>query len=138
MSSERVHQVYVASYRRLVVQLTGVTGDPVEAGTTSPTYRCTRSPRPSGCRWEPSRRGCPAGGPGSQDCSTPPRRRTSCLTASVLPSAVAELAADPRSHPFALAGNADGSVAVIWRDLVQPGPTFALVVRDAAAPSGGG
>lgn len=31
MSSERVHQVYVASYRRLVVQLTGVTGDPVEA-----------------------------------------------------------------------------------------------------------
>ena len=30
-SSERVQQVYATSYRRLVVQLTGVTGDPVEA-----------------------------------------------------------------------------------------------------------
>ena len=30
-SSEQVQQVYAASYRRLVAQLTGVTGDPVEA-----------------------------------------------------------------------------------------------------------
>lgn len=28
---DRVHEVYATSYRRLVGQLTGVTGDPVEA-----------------------------------------------------------------------------------------------------------
>lgn len=48
---DRVQEVYATSYRRLVGQLTGVTGDPVEADdavmasaqTTQPTLSATRS-----------------------------------------------------------------------------------------------
>ena len=38
---------------------------------------------------------------------------------------------DSRAHRFVVAGGLDGSVAVIWRNLVQPAPTFALVTRSA-------
>jgi hypothetical protein len=34
------------------------------------------------------------------------------------------------SHPFQTAGTDDGSIAVVWRALEQPAPTFALVIRE--------
>jgi hypothetical protein len=34
-------------------------------------------------------------------------------------------------HPFEVSGTDDGSIAVIWRALEQPEPTFALVIREA-------
>jgi hypothetical protein len=48
-----------------------------------------------------------------------------------LPGEVRDLVRAPRSHPFEMVGGDDGSLAIVWRNLVQPGPTFALVVRDA-------
>ncbi len=36
-----------------------------------------------------------------------------------------------RSHVFDVAGTADGSVAVVWRALEDPGSRFALVIREA-------
>jgi len=33
------------------------------------------------------------------------------------------------AHPFEVSGTDDGSVAIVWRSLVQPEPTFALVIR---------
>jgi hypothetical protein len=35
------------------------------------------------------------------------------------------------SHPFETEGSTDGAIAVVWRALEQPGPTFALVIREA-------
>jgi hypothetical protein len=35
------------------------------------------------------------------------------------------------SHPFQAVGTDDGSIAVVWRALEQPEPTFALVIREA-------
>jgi hypothetical protein len=35
------------------------------------------------------------------------------------------------AHPFEVAGTDDGSIAVLWRALEQPAPTFALVIREA-------
>jgi hypothetical protein len=35
----------------------------------------------------------------------------------------------PLAHPLDVSGAADGSVAILWRSLVQPAPTFALVIR---------
>jgi hypothetical protein len=34
------------------------------------------------------------------------------------------------AHPFEIEGTDDGSIAVIWRALEHPEPTFALVIRD--------
>src|SRR5262245_13179335 len=34
------------------------------------------------------------------------------------------------SHPFETEGTADGSIAVVWRALELPEPTFALVIRE--------
>jgi len=34
------------------------------------------------------------------------------------------------AHPFQTSGTDDGSIAVVWRALEQPEPTFALVVRE--------
>jgi hypothetical protein len=53
------------------------------------------------------------------------------------PRKVRELVQSPRSHPFEMAGGLDGSLAVVWRDLVHPAPTFALVVRDAGGTVSG-
>ena len=35
------------------------------------------------------------------------------------------------AHPFEIQGTDDGSIAVVWRALEQPEPTFALVIREA-------
>jgi hypothetical protein len=35
------------------------------------------------------------------------------------------------SHPFEIEGTADGAIAVVWRALEQPEPTFAIVIREA-------
>ncbi len=35
------------------------------------------------------------------------------------------------SHPFEIQGTDDGSIAVVWRALEHPEPTFALVIREA-------
>jgi hypothetical protein len=35
------------------------------------------------------------------------------------------------SHPFETQGTDDGSIAVVWRALEHPEPTFALVIREA-------
>jgi hypothetical protein len=48
-----------------------------------------------------------------------------------LPAEVTDLVRSPTSHPFEVVGGRDGSLAVVWRNLVHPEPTFALVVRDA-------
>ncbi len=34
------------------------------------------------------------------------------------------------SHPFEIQGTDDGSIAVVWRALEQPEPTYALVIRE--------
>ena len=58
----RVREVYATSYRRLVGQLTGVTGDPVEAEdvvmeafaravTKSRAFATSTTPRPGCARW---------------------------------------------------------------------------------------
>ncbi len=41
-----------------------------------------------------------------------------------------QVVADENAHPFETAGADDGSIAVVWRALVQPEPTFALVIRE--------
>ena len=48
-----------------------------------------------------------------------------------LPAAVSELVGHASAAPFEMVGGLDGSLAVIWRDLVHPEPTFALVVQDS-------
>ena len=48
-----------------------------------------------------------------------------------VPKVVQDLVQDSRAHRFVVAGGLDGSVAVVWRNLVQPAPTFALVIRSA-------
>jgi hypothetical protein len=48
-----------------------------------------------------------------------------------LPTEVTDLVRSPTSHPFEVVGGLDGSLAVVWRNLVHPEPTFALVLRDA-------
>ena len=48
-----------------------------------------------------------------------------------VPKEVQDLVQDSRAHRFGVAGGLDGSVAVIWRNLVQPAPMFALVTRSA-------
>jgi hypothetical protein len=35
------------------------------------------------------------------------------------------------AHPYEVTGGDDGSIAVVWRALEQPAPTFALVIREA-------
>jgi hypothetical protein len=36
-----------------------------------------------------------------------------------------------QADPYEVAGTDDGAIAVVWRALVQPEPTFALVIREA-------
>ncbi len=48
-----------------------------------------------------------------------------------VPKVVQDLVQDSRAHRFVVAGGLDGSVAVVWRNLVQPAPMFALVTRSA-------
>lgn len=59
------------------------------------------------------------------------------VAATGLPNDVAELVASPTAHVFEMAGGYDGSLALIWRNLVQPEPTFALVVRSASGDVSG-
>ncbi len=42
-----------------------------------------------------------------------------------------EVVEGPDAHPFEIEGTEDGSIAVVWRALLQPEPTFALVIRES-------
>lgn len=42
-----------------------------------------------------------------------------------------DLVASDLAQPFDVSATDDGAIAVVWRDLIQPQPTFALVIRDA-------
>ena len=66
--------------------------------------------------------------PGAPDPSPSPAPPASTES---LPAAVSELVGHASAAPFQMVGGLDGSLAVIWRDLVHPEPTFALVVQDS-------
>ena len=61
-------------------------------------------------------------GPGPAEPATPLPSTSEALWRSVVDGEMA--------HPFEVAGSDDGSVAVVWRSLEHPEPTFALVIRE--------